>query len=97
MSTLDQMLSQSSALHSHLCPRQVLGVCMGMLAGERYYRLAEPEGKRRFALIQLPVEAQRMAVSALFRGNGATSPADLPRPGSLRSDGPPDHMHRKTI
>ncbi|MGQ9889957.1 MAG: FmdE family protein [Aggregatilineales bacterium] len=31
---LDELLAQSAALHNHLCPRQVLGVRMGMLAGE---------------------------------------------------------------
>jgi formylmethanofuran dehydrogenase subunit E len=31
---LDDLLSQSSALHGHLCPRQVLGVRIGLLAGK---------------------------------------------------------------
>jgi formylmethanofuran dehydrogenase subunit E len=31
---LDDLLAQSAALHKHLCPRQVLGVRMGLLAGE---------------------------------------------------------------
>ncbi len=39
MTSLDELLSRSAALHKHLCPRQVLGVRMGMLAGERYYRV----------------------------------------------------------
>jgi formylmethanofuran dehydrogenase subunit E len=30
----DGLLSQSAALHSHLCPRQVLGVRIGLLAGK---------------------------------------------------------------
>jgi len=34
VSSLDQFLEASAALHRHLCPRQVLGVRMGMLAGE---------------------------------------------------------------
>ena len=34
METLAELLAQSSALHRHLCPRQVLGVRMGMLAAE---------------------------------------------------------------
>jgi formylmethanofuran dehydrogenase subunit E len=33
--TLEGLLQQTAALHRHLCPRQVLGVRMGMLAGER--------------------------------------------------------------
>ena len=31
---MDELLEQSAAMHHHLCPRQVLGVRMGMLAGE---------------------------------------------------------------
>jgi formylmethanofuran dehydrogenase subunit E len=31
---LDDLLEQSTALHRHLCPRQVLGVRMGLLGGE---------------------------------------------------------------
>jgi formylmethanofuran dehydrogenase subunit E len=34
MKSLDELLQASAALHHHLCPRQVLGVRMGMLAGE---------------------------------------------------------------
>lgn len=33
MKPLSELLEQSAALHRHLCPRQVLGVRMGMLAG----------------------------------------------------------------
>ena len=32
MKTLDELLRQTEALHRHLCPRQVLGVRMGMAA-----------------------------------------------------------------
>jgi formylmethanofuran dehydrogenase subunit E len=31
---LDALLNASAALHDHLCPRQVLGVRMGLLAGQ---------------------------------------------------------------
>ncbi len=34
MSTLEVLLATSAAQHSHLCPRQVLGVRMGMSAGQ---------------------------------------------------------------
>ena len=34
MSKLEALLEQSAALHNHLCPRQVLGVRMGIWAGE---------------------------------------------------------------
>ncbi len=33
MTTLDDLLRASAAEHAHLCPRQVLGVRMGLLAG----------------------------------------------------------------
>src|SRR5690606_20693201 len=34
MPSLAELLDQSAALHRHLCPRQVLGVRMGLLAAE---------------------------------------------------------------
>lgn len=34
MKTLDELLTESAALHRHLCPRQVLGVQMGRLAAD---------------------------------------------------------------
>ena len=34
MEAVDELLSASAALHDHLCPRQVLGVRMGLLAGQ---------------------------------------------------------------
>lgn len=34
MESLDTLLRKSAELHSHLCPRQVLGVRMGMFAGK---------------------------------------------------------------
>ena len=34
MSTLQELLAESEARHRHLCPRQVLGVRMGLWAGE---------------------------------------------------------------
>jgi formylmethanofuran dehydrogenase subunit E len=34
MHDLQTLLAQSAALHNHLCPRQVLGVRMGMYAAE---------------------------------------------------------------
>ncbi len=33
MTTLDNLLAASAAMHHHLCPRQVLGVRMGLAAG----------------------------------------------------------------
>jgi formylmethanofuran dehydrogenase subunit E len=34
MLALNQLLDRSAELHNHLCPRQVLGVRIGMYAGE---------------------------------------------------------------
>jgi formylmethanofuran dehydrogenase subunit E len=40
------LLAQSAALHNHLCPRQVLGVRMGMLAGA-LLGLSVPQADKR--------------------------------------------------
>lgn len=47
---LTELLDQSAALHRHLCPRQVLGVRMGMLAGE-VLALALPQMSKRLLTI----------------------------------------------
>ncbi len=46
MPTLDELLQASAALHRHLCPRQVLGVRMGLLAG-RWLGLDVPRNDKR--------------------------------------------------
>jgi formylmethanofuran dehydrogenase subunit E len=46
MVTIEKMLEASAILHSHLCPRQVLGVRMGMCAG-RILGLALPQTDKR--------------------------------------------------
>jgi formylmethanofuran dehydrogenase subunit E len=46
MITLPELLEASAALHRHLCPRQVLGVRMGMLAGEVLGLALPPTDKR---------------------------------------------------
>lgn len=52
MRDLETLLAESSALHRHLCPRQVLGVRMGVLAGELLnIELPHPE-KRLFTFIE---------------------------------------------
>ena len=52
MTTLQTLLDQTAELHHHLCPRQVLGVRMGMLAGE-ILELELPQKKKRlFTLIE---------------------------------------------
>ncbi len=50
MPDLQTLLDQSSARHSHLCPRQVLGVRMGMYAGY-LLDLALPQPKKRLLTI----------------------------------------------
>jgi formylmethanofuran dehydrogenase subunit E len=52
MKTLDEMLQETARMHHHLCPRQVLGVRMGMLAG-RILNLELPQsGKRLLAIAE---------------------------------------------
>lgn len=49
---LAALLQQSAALHAHLCPRQVLGVRMGLLGG-RLLGLDVPQtGKRLLAFVE---------------------------------------------
>ncbi|GAB4414986.1 MAG: FmdE family protein [Anaerolineae bacterium] len=49
---LTVLLQQSAALHAHLCPRQVLGVRMGLLGG-RLLGLDVPQtGKRLLAFVE---------------------------------------------
>ena len=50
--TLSELLDQSAALHRHLCPRQVLGVRMGLWAGELFHlELPQPQ-KRLLAIVE---------------------------------------------
>lgn len=50
MTSLSDLLNASAALHRHLCPRQVLGVRMGMLAGE-LLGLSLPQTNKRLLVI----------------------------------------------
>jgi len=43
---MDELLERSAEMHHHLCPRQVLGVRMGMLAG-RWFDLDLPQADKR--------------------------------------------------
>jgi formylmethanofuran dehydrogenase subunit E len=52
MPTLTELLEASSALHRHLCPRQVLGVRMGLLAGELLDLPVPQTDKRLFTLVE---------------------------------------------
>jgi formylmethanofuran dehydrogenase subunit E len=47
MVPMAQLLEQSAARHSHLCPRQVLGVRIGLLAG-RVLGLDVPNAEKHF-------------------------------------------------
>ena len=50
MPTLKELLDTTTALHRHLCPRQVLGVRMGLYAGE-LLGLALPQADKRLYTI----------------------------------------------
>ncbi len=49
---LKALLDQTGSMHKHLCPRQVLGVRMGMLAGELLGLGLPQRGKRLFTFIE---------------------------------------------
>lgn len=50
MPTFEELLQKSAALHQHLCPRQVLGVRMGLLAGQ-WLGLEVPQSDKRILTI----------------------------------------------
>lgn len=52
MDKLQRLLAEASALHSHLCPRQVLGVRMGLLAGDILGIDVPQTGKRLFTFAE---------------------------------------------
>ena len=52
MAQLIDLLEQTAALHHHLCPRQVLGVRMGMLAGELLDLDLPQSDKRLFTFVE---------------------------------------------
>ncbi len=54
MDKLTSLLAQSSEMHRHLCPRQVLGVRMGLFAGEMLgLELPQPpKSKRLFTIVE---------------------------------------------
>ncbi|MEO8612013.1 MAG: FmdE family protein [Chloroflexota bacterium] len=52
MTDLQHLLDQTAALHNHLCPRQVLGVRIGMYAAELFaLELPQPD-KRLYAFVE---------------------------------------------
>jgi formylmethanofuran dehydrogenase subunit E len=50
--SLAHLLEQSAAMHRHLCPRQVLGVRMGMLAGTALDLDLPQRGKRLLTIVE---------------------------------------------
>jgi formylmethanofuran dehydrogenase subunit E len=52
MPDLQMLLERSAALHNHLCPRQVLGVQMGIYAGELLGLSLPQQDKRLYALVE---------------------------------------------
>ena len=52
METLQELLDRSAARHHHLCPRQVLGVRIGMRVGMELALDLPQKGKRLFTLVE---------------------------------------------
>jgi len=52
MPTLEELLQESAAFHRHLCPRQVLGVRMGLLAGRRLGLDVPRDDKRLLTFVE---------------------------------------------
>ncbi len=65
---LDELLKRSAALHSHLCPRQVLGVRMGLLGG-RLLGLDVPRSDKRLLVI---VETDGCAADGVAVASGCS-------------------------
>ncbi len=52
MTALDDLLERTAALHDHLCPRQVLGVRMGMYAAALLELELPQRDKRLFTFVE---------------------------------------------
>lgn len=52
MPTLTELLDLSASHHRHLCPRQILGVRMGLLAGELLELDLPQRGKRLLTIVE---------------------------------------------
>jgi formylmethanofuran dehydrogenase subunit E len=50
--TLESILQETAAMHRHLCPRQVLGARIGLLAGARLGLALPQQDKRMLALVE---------------------------------------------
>lgn len=49
---LDALLAESAALHRHLCPRQVIGARMGLLAAHLLNLALPQQGKRLLTIVE---------------------------------------------
>jgi formylmethanofuran dehydrogenase subunit E len=52
MPTLKELLDQTTSMHRHLCPRQVLGVRMGLYAGELLGLTLPQADKRLYTIME---------------------------------------------
>lgn len=52
-SEFESLLRQSASLHRHLCPRQVLGVRLGMCAARFFAPLLPQKNKRILAMVEM--------------------------------------------
>jgi formylmethanofuran dehydrogenase subunit E len=52
-SEFEGLLRQSASLHRHLCPRQVLGVRLGMCAARIFTPLLPQKNKRMLAMVEM--------------------------------------------
>jgi formylmethanofuran dehydrogenase subunit E len=66
MPTLEELLSASAALHHHLCPRQVLGIRMGLVGG-RWLGLTMPQTDKRLLVV---VETDGCVIDGLAVATG---------------------------
>ncbi len=66
MPTLEELMATSAALHHHLCPRQVLGIRMG-LAGGRWLDLPVPQTDKRLLVV---VETDGCVIDGLAVATG---------------------------
>jgi formylmethanofuran dehydrogenase subunit E len=66
MNNLTEILQKSASRHRHLCPRQVLGARMGMLAGE----LLELELPREDKILLVIAETDGCTVDGLIASTG---------------------------
>lgn len=66
--SLKELLEESASHHSHLCPRQVIGVRMSMLAAD-LFELDLPQSKKRLLVI---VESDGCFADGVATATGAT-------------------------